>query len=622
MSTFFNGFNRPSHYHLLSIALLTLSACGGGGSSSVNGGSGGGGGSTGPDSAPVPSISIGLKQLQFSWPAVTGSNHYRILSNPDGLSGFSVVSGADNITDTSHDLDISVHRFDWVAAQYMVEACNADESTCLSSTSQTVTPADAIAATGYFKAHNAESTDTFGYSIALSSNGNILAVGAYAEDGSHTSAVVNPVTDNGEVDSGAVYIFGRDSDGVWTQQAYVKATNTNASDWFGYDISLSDNGKVLAVGAPRESSVATGIGGNQADNTTTNAGAVYIYISDGYGTWYFQTYVKASTTDASDLFGSAVTLSGDGQTLAVGAPDESSAATGIDGTQADNSASNAGAVYVYTSVSNLWYHQAYLKASNTDASDAFGTAVALSTDGSTLAVGASGEASSAAGIDGNQSDNTAAGAGAVYVFTRALTTWSQQAYVKASNPQINDWFGSSLALSGDGDTLAVGAFGEASNATGIDGDQSNNDTDEAGAAYVFTRSSNTWSQQAYIKASNTDASDRFASTVALSSDGSLLAVGAYNEDSAASGINGDQSDMATNAGAAYVFTRTAGAWSEQSYVKASNTEGADLFGRAVALSDDGDILAVGAINEDSAATGINGDQADNSASAAGAIYLY
>ncbi|MEB2349380.1 MAG: integrin, partial [Comamonadaceae bacterium] len=145
----------------------------------------------------------------------------------------------------------------------------------------------------------------------------------------------------------------------------------------------------------------------------------------------------------------------------------------------------------------------YFKASNTDADDHFGVSLALSADGSTLAVGAYIEDSNATGIDGDQANNSAAYSGAVYIFTRSGSTWSQQAYVKASNTGAFDEFGVSLALSADGSTLAVGAYGEHSNATGIDGDQANYSAANSGAVYVFTRSGSTWSQQAYVKASNT-----------------------------------------------------------------------------------------------------------------------
>jgi hypothetical protein len=171
-------------------------------------------------------------------------------------------------------------------------------------------------------------------------------------------------------------------------------------------------------------------------------------------------------------------------TLAVGAPREASAATGIGGNQDDDSTSGAGAVYVFTRSGTTWSQQAYVKASNTDVGDSFGS-VALSSDGATLLVGARFEYSAATGIGGNQADNSTLDAGAVYVFTRSGTTWSQQAYVKASNTGTNDEFGSALALSADGLTLAVGSPNEDSGATGLDGSQADNSTSGAGAVYVF-----------------------------------------------------------------------------------------------------------------------------------------
>ena len=105
-----------------------------------------------------------------------------------------------------------------------------------------------------------------------------------------------------------------------------------------------------------------------------------------------RTYIKASNTGTEDLFGFATALSADGNTLVVGVRDEDSSATGINGNQLDNSATDAGAVYVYVRNANgVWFQQAYLKASNTGAGDWFGRSVAISADGLTLAVGATGE---------------------------------------------------------------------------------------------------------------------------------------------------------------------------------------------------------------------------------------
>jgi hypothetical protein len=331
-------------------------------------------------------------------------------------------------------------------------------------------------------------------------------------------------------------------------------------------------------------------------------------------------YGKASNTGMSDAFGSSVAVFGD--TVAVGTIFEASSAIGINGNEADNSARESGAVYVFARSGTTWTQQAYIKASNTGMSDEFGFSVALSDD--TLAVGAPFEASNSIGINvGNQADNSAFGAGAVYVFVRGGTRWTQQAYVKASNTEpplpgeiVGDAFGSSVSLSGD--TLAVGAPGEDSDASGVNRDQTNNNAPGSGAVYVFVRNGQTWTQQAYIKASNTSTGDNFGA-VSLSDD--TLAVGAPGESSKATGVNGDQADKsALNSGAVYVFVRNDTTWSQQAYVKASNTRALSEFGSPIALS--GDTLAVAAIGESSNATGIDGNQVDTSATSAGAAYVF
>jgi predicted porin len=404
--------------------------------------------------------------------------------------------------------------------------------------------------------------------------------------------------------------ISRESANEFAQQAYIKASNTGQSDRFGFSVALSGN--TLAVGAPGEKSSATGIDGNQDNNSLTDAGAVYVFTRNN-SQWSQQAYLKASNTGNDDRFGSSIALFNN--TLAVGAPGEKSSATGIDGNQDNNSLTDAGAVYVFTRNNSQWGQQAYLKASNTDNDDRFGSSIALFD--STLAVGAPGEDSNAAGIDGNQDNNSLSDSGAVYVFTRNDSQWSQQAYVKASNTGNEDRFGSSIALFNS--TLAVGAPGEDSNASGIDGNQGNNSLNDAGAGYLFTRNNSQWSQQAYVKASNTGNNDRFGSSIALFD--SSLAVGAPGEDSNTTGIDADQGNNSlTDAGAVYVFTRNNSQWSQQAYIKASNTGDSDLFGTSVALCDD--TLAVGATGEDSQATGINGNQGDNSLTDTGAVYAF
>ncbi len=149
------------------------------------------------------------------------------------------------------------------------------------------------------------------------------------------------------------------------------------------------------------------------------------------------------------------------------------------------------------------------------------------------------------------------------------------------------------------------------------------DDTSAGAAYVFVRSGATWTQQAFIKASNTGKEDWFASRLQISGDGNTLAAAAQLEDSAAQGINGKQDDdSAQEAGAVYLFSRTGTTWAQKAYVKSSNNEAFDEFGSSVALSRDGHTMAVGARGEDSAAKGINGNQADNTVKEAGAVYVF
>lgn len=519
---------------------------------------------------PVLSLDYGIKQLKFGWNAVSGATYYKLLENPDGVSGYSQIGN--NLTGTSYDHDIPLFRR--VNASYILEACNSGGC----ADSDAAFPADTLLpAIGYVKSSNTENGDGFGWSITLSGNGDTMAVGAPYED-SATEGIDGGQADNTASEAGAVYVFTH-GNGIWSQQAYVKSLNTEANANFGTSVSLSGDGDTLAVGANGEAS---------------SAGAVYVYTRSG-GIWSPQADVKALNSAVNDSFGTSVSLSRDGNTLAVGA-------NGVAG--------SAGAVYVFTRSGGVWTQQGYFQASNAEAADDFGTSVALSGDGHILAVGSDGEDSAAAGIGGDQGDNSAFSAGAVYVFTRSIVgVWSQQAYIKASNAGDHDFFGTSVAMSDDGAALAVGAVGEDSG---------------AGAAYMFTRNlTGLWTQQAYVKATNPGGQADFGNSIALSGDGNTLAVGARYEGSSATGVGGDQGgDSAFDSGAAYVFKRRSEVWSQEAYVKASNTDPFDEFGGSVAMSGDANTLAVGAPAESSAATGIGADQGDNSAAKAGAAYLY
>lgn len=543
-----------------------------------------------PD-APVLELSFSqTKQFEFTWSAAPGSEFYQILERVDEGGDYRQLG--EDIVGESRSLTMPLHlRF---GASYILRACNGDGC----SDSAPVDVVDSLAgAVGYVKAANADGGDAFGISVAVAADGDTLAVGAYLED----SRFVGVELDNSAADSGAVYVFVR-GEGGWTRAAYLKAPNVDGGDRFGRAVALSADGRTLAVGAPREDSAAVGVDGEIEDDSEQDAGGAYVYVRSG-DAWSHQAYLKAASIHKHDWFGGSVALSADGNTLAIGARLEKS----------------AGAVHVFGRTNGIWSAQAHLEASNAEDADAGefgdcfggdpdrGRAVALSADGNTLAVGAPGEDSAANEIDGEQSDDSAEDAGAVYVFTRAGGEWSQQAYIKAANAQAGDRFGTSVALSADGHTLAVGAPGQA----------------HTGAVYMFSRASGGWAREGHLKVIPADEGDQFGTSVALSADGQVLAIGAPGEDGASRGIGGAQADnSAPQSGAVYVLVRAGSAWPLRTYVKASNTKADDNFGADLALSSDADLLAVGAYGEASAARDINGDQADDSAPSAGAVYLF
>ena len=394
------------------------------------------------------------------------------------------------------------------------------------------------------------------------------------------------------------------------QYVYGKASTTGPGKNFGFSVALW--GDTLAIGAMNESSGSVGIDGEQHDDSAPRSGAVYVFRRDG-DSWKQEAYIKASNTGAEDNFGWEVVLWND--TLAVSAPGEDSGAAGVNGEQDDESAQRAGAVYVLQRTGTSWVQQAYLKASNTDAGDSFGYSLALWED--RLAVGALAETSSATGVNGNEADDGAPNSGAAYVFRRTNAGWMQEAYLKASNAESEDRFGVNLALGND--TLAVAATWEASSATGVNGDQADNNAPQSGAVYVFRCSENTWAQEAYLKASNAETQDFFGSSLSIWED--TLAVGAPFEASRATGVNGGQNNNdQAGSGAVYVFRRKDEFWVQEAYLKASNTDAGDWFGIDLSLWKD--MLAVGARMEDGNATGVGGDQHDNSLTNSGAVYLF
>lgn len=166
--------------------------------------------------------------------------------------------------------------------------------------------------------------------------------------------------------------------------------------------------------------------------------------------------------------------------------------------------------------------------------------------------------------------------------TSLNTSVKQKAYIKASNTGEGDIFGFNMGIYGD--TMVVSALLEDSSAVGVNGDESDNSADDSGAAYVFVKENGVWKQQAYLKASNTDAGDFFDYSVAIYED--TIAISARDEASNAIGVDGDQSDNSGTHGAVYVFRRTAGQWHQEAYLKQAEADVRNGFGESIDLSED------------------------------------
>jgi hypothetical protein len=459
------------------------------------------------------------------------------------------------------------------------------------------------------------------------------------------------------------------------QRSDLRAGQSDANDNFGASIAISGN--TMVVGAPSEDSNAIGpFRGNEVaaaaeNNAAQNAGAAYVFVRDG-DSWELQAYLKASNTAAGALFGTMVAISGD--TVVVGAPGEASSLT------PDTTAYASGSAYVFTRQRNRWSQAAQLKASNTGAGDYFGSAVAIADE--TIIVGAPGEGSSLTGVNNSFDNNSAYGSGAAYVFVRAEDSWPQQSYLKPERISAGDGFGNSVAISGD--RIVIGAIGEDSGAAVVNGDPQREDASASGAAYVFLRDHELWSQDAYLKASGCWTGDSFGYSVAIAgntvvvgapgssqgdgaayvffNDGGIwieqaalaleatppvvdagaatssgpgdafgasvrvvndtILVGAYGEDSLAAGFNDEArgNDGAPNSGAAYLFFRRKDSWEAADYVKPIRTRANQQFGSRTAVS--ADTLAIGAMNDGQDPRDTASDQTELGPPSSGAVFVF
>jgi peptidoglycan hydrolase-like protein with peptidoglycan-binding domain len=356
-----------------------------------------------------------------------------------------------------------------------------------------------------FNASDASGGQLFGKSAVISADGTRAIVGA-------SSAIAGG--------NGAAYIYLRSGD-TWIQEQKLTAFDGAAFEQFGGFASITSDGSRVAIGA-----IAAGGG----------EGAVYVFSRSGT-TWTLEQKLNASDGASDDALG-PVSISLDGTRIGVGAYTKNS---------------NQGAVYVFSRSGTTWTEEQKLTASDGATGDFFGIFVVLNSDASRIGIGAT---------------SANSGKGAVYVFSRSATTWTQEQKLTASDGTSGDNFGVSLSFSSDASRIAIGA-------NGLNSFQ--------GAAYVFSRSATTWTQEQKLTASDAATGDNFGgpNSTSLSSDATILAVGA----------SGDNS----NVGAAYVFSRSATTWTQDQKLTASDGASGDRLGFSSNISGDGELFVAGAV---------------------------
>lgn len=349
--------------------------------------------------------------------------------------------------------------------------------------------------------------DNFGQSVSLSSNGNTAIIGAHLRDDISTA-------------DGAAYVWVRSS-GVWSQQAYLEASDGVGNERFGESVAISSDGNTAIVGA-REQGL-------------SDRGAAYIYTRSG-STWTEEQKIEAPVPTSNEWFGQSVSISNDGNTVAVGAPGRDS--QGLDG-----------AVYIFTRTAGTWTLQDTLVASDAAANDKFGDSVALSGNGDNVIIGATRE--------------TTAGspqAGAAYIFTRSGSTWTEEQKIIGSTVNAQDQFGYAVAMSDDGNSAVVTAP--------IAG---------SGRAFFFTRTAGSWSEEEILSGSG-----QFGRSVGMSGDGNTLVVGAPFEDT-----------TQPDSGALYVYTHDGSTWGSPLFIKAGSPANGDRLGWSASMSNDGGTVMAG-----------------------------
>ncbi len=371
---------------------------------------------------------------------------------------------------------------------------------------------------------------------------------------------------------------------------FLVVTQTYAQDWdeiikltasdraqganFGYAVSIS--GDYAIVGAPKDPTDASG------GNALQEAGAAYIFRNNG-GTWSQVQKIVASDRADYDYFGWAVSISGD--YAVVGAYFESQDENGA------NTVNSAGSAYIFENNGGTWNQVQKIVASDREATDYFGYAVAIS--GDHIVVGAYSEDHDVAG------NTQMPSSGSAYIFRNNAGTWAEVQKIVASDRGPGDYFGYAVAISDD--YVIVGAQRESEDVSG------GNTLQFSGSAYVFKNNSGTWAEIKKLVANDREFDANFGASVAISGDNAI--VGAFKESKDASG-----GSAITGAGAAYIFSNNSDAWTQTQKLVAGDRSGGDYFGRAVSISDD--YVIVGAYLETENAQG------QDSLGSAGSAYIY
>ncbi len=375
--------------------------------------------------------------------------------------------------------------------------------------------------------------------------------------------------DNSSPDSGAVYVFRRIGAG-WRQEAYLKSDA--AALYFGLSfgvglraISVSADGSVVAVGAPGES----------VDRVSV-AGMVYLFTRAADGTWSQTQKVPPRFPQFFGEFGASVDLSDDASVLKV-----------IQLDREDPDGLTGRTTYIFRNTGTGWVFDTTLPRDENANEEC---ASQMSGNATVIIELCSGETRSH-----------------LLTHRRSGANWAPMSDIRVSR------FSHTSAVSGNGARAAIA---------------SNDRTAGVARVQVFARVGNQWVVEQYI-APPPDAITNLHSwgrSLAFNRNGTMLAIGDPSSTIVGAGVSDTvppaSSPLPSYDGAVYVYQRGESGWSLRKVVKAPNPQDGDAFGEAVALSGSGLTLAVGAQAEDSAARGIDGDQADNSKQGAGAVYLY